>query len=100
MTLHNKEELASFKRKHPDAVGQINAWEAEVEAADWQSSHRVKERYSHASIINRREIVFNISGNKYRIWVLISYLNRIVKVIKAGTHREYDKWDIGKYSHE
>jgi len=41
-----------------------------------------------------RKVVFNISGNKYRLLVQISYKLGIVYVKAIGTHKEYDGWEM------
>lgn len=94
MKLHNRKELEAFTQAHPDAAAQINAWIAEVEAAQWASPHELKERYPSASIVGDQQTVFNICSNKYRLLTTISYKQGIVLVKKAGTHKEYDKWRL------
>ncbi len=39
--------------------------------------------------------IINISGNKYRLVILIVYTNRQIHVYKVMTHNEYDKWNKG-----
>lgn len=94
MKLHNRRALESFTQAHPDAVTQINAWIAEVEASEWKNPHELKDRYPKASVVGDQQTVFNINGNKYRILTVINYQHGIVLVKQAGTHQEYDKWRI------
>lgn len=84
--------LSTFKAAHADASSQIDAWEAEVEAASWGKPADIKARYSSASFLPENHVVFNIKGNKYRLLVQITYKSRIVLVKRAGTHQEYMKW--------
>lgn len=95
MKLLGKQLLREFVQRHPDAQSQIDSWEAEVEDADWDTPHILKERYPKASILPGQHIVFNICRNKYRLWVRFSFKNQIVVVMKIGTHKEYEKWNIG-----
>jgi mRNA interferase HigB len=37
-------------------------------------------------------IVFNVGGNKYRIIALVKFPLKLVMVIKALTHEQYDRW--------
>lgn len=86
--------LENFKQRHADARGPLSAWLAEAEVADWRGPDEVKARYPSASIISAGRIVFNIKGNKYRLDVRIAYQTRVVKVVRVGTHAEYDDWDF------
>lgn len=72
--------------------GQLRAWAAEVEDADWQNTMDIKNRYPSASIIAGGRVVFNLKGNKYRLDARINFPTRIVLVVRVGTHAEYDRW--------
>jgi mRNA interferase HigB len=95
MNINNMKALDEFKKKHPDATSFIDAWKAEVDEARWTTPHELKEKYGNASVMGNRNVVFNICGNKYRLWVQISYQFGIVFVKAVGTHKEYDNWKIG-----
>lgn len=92
MKIIGRDKLADFKEKHPEACSQIDSWETEVEDADWSLPQDVKQRYGSASFIGDNQVVFNIKGNKFRLLTQINYKNKIVLVLKAGTHQEYMKW--------
>lgn len=94
MKINNKRVIRNFTASYPDADDQVNAWESDVEEAQWQTPHELKQRYPKASIIGGKQVVFNICGNKYRIWVTVGYKNGVVFIVKAGTHKEYDNWKI------
>lgn len=87
--------MYNFIEKHAEARSQIESWEAEVDGAQWDTPHDLKRRYPKASILNGQHVIFNICRNKYRLWVQVSYKNRIVVIKKVGTHKEYEKWNIG-----
>lgn len=95
MKLLGKQLLYDFAEKHADARSKINSWWAEVEGAQWDSPNDLKRRYPKASILKEQQVVFDICGNKYRLWIQISYKNKIVLIKKIGTHNEYEKWDLG-----
>ena len=95
MKLLGRESLYDFFKKHAEARAQIESWIAEVDGAQWNSSSELKSRYPSASVIDSQHVIFNICRNKYRLWVMVSYKNRIVFIKKIGTHKEYDKWTIG-----
>jgi mRNA interferase HigB len=95
MKLLYKKLLHDFKEKHADARSQIESWEAEVEEAQWSSSADLKRRYPKASLLKDQYVIFNICWNKYRLLVQVGYKTSIVLIKKIGTHKEYDKWNIG-----
>lgn len=94
MQLLGKKLLYDFKMAHADAQSQIDSWEAEVEEAQWSTPHDVKRRYPKASIIGNHQVIFNICGDRYRLWAQLAYKTETVLVRKIGTHKEYDKWHI------
>ena len=94
MKILNKEPLQGFKEKYADAKAQVEAWEAEVSEAQWDTPHDLKKKYPKASILKNKQVIFDFCWNDYRLWVQVSYQNKIVLIRKIGTHREYDKWNI------
>lgn len=94
MKLLGKPTLREFVDRHADARSQIESWEAEVETAGWKTPIDLKHRYPKASLVGNQQVVFNICGNRYRLWVSVAYQTGIVVVRKVGTHKEYDEWEI------
>lgn len=94
MRLIGRVTLQNFIESHADARSQIESWEAEVKEAEWSTPHELKAKYPKASILKNLNVIFNICGNKYRLWVKVNYQNRLILVKNIGTHKEYDKWDI------
>ncbi len=76
--------LAAAKR-------QFDAWLAEASAANWRLPADIKARYSTASIVAGNRVVFNISGNNYRLVVKVNYPFGVVEIRFFGTHAEYDR---------
>lgn len=94
MKITNKRLLAEFKKAHPDAERQLNAWQAEAQRATWKTPNELKQQYGNASILKAGNAIFNLGGNKYRLWVEIAYGQGVIFVKAIGTHKEYDKWDL------
>ena len=92
MKLIGKDVLYKFKSLYAEVRSQIDSWEAEAEAAQWKTPLDIKRRYATASFLKNSQVVFNIKGNKYRLLVKVNYENKIVLIIKAGTHKEYMRW--------
>ena len=94
MRLVGREQLGGFMQAHADARGAVQAWVAEVEAANWKTQQDVTDRYPTASFLMERVAVFNIKGNHYRLAAQISFKMGIVRVLRVGTHAEYDTWKL------
>jgi mRNA interferase HigB len=88
------EVLAVFKAAHTDASSQIDAWLQEVVSARWENPNQLKAQFRAASLVGRGRVVFNIRGNRYRLLVAVAYGVGVVRVLAAGTHEEYDSWDL------
>ncbi len=86
--------LEEFKRGHADSRGALEAWRAEVEAAQWSGPQDVKDRFPSASFLAENRVIFNIKGNSYRLVVKVRYQNEIVLIEWIGTHAEYEKQDF------
>lgn len=84
--------LFEFARKHADARSAVEAWVAEVAAAQWSTPDDVKARYPAASFLRDNRVVFNLEGKKYRLDTKIAYQTRIVVIKRVGTHTEYNNW--------
>ncbi len=92
MKVIGKGALNDLKKKHADVRSQVDSWVAEVEAENWEEPQDIKKRYGNASFLPDNQVIFNLKGNKYRLWVIVSYKNKTVLVKKAGTHNEYMNW--------
>jgi mRNA interferase HigB len=73
---------------------QFDAWLAEALAADWRTPAAIKAKYASASIVGGNRVVFNISGNRFRLVVAINYRFGVVDIRFLGTHAEYDTIDV------
>lgn len=91
MLLTGRDLLTTFMKRHAAARKAIAAWVAEVEQARWRTSHEVKERFPSADPIGANRMVFDLTGNGYRLVVVIQYVAGVVSVRFVGTHAEYDR---------
>lgn len=94
MKVLGKKRVLDFVAQYPDCKKSVEALMLEIESASWKTPHDLKARYPKASIIGSSNVVFNICGNKYRMWLKITYRNDVAVVVKIGTHKEYDNWEI------
>ena len=96
MRIVSRKTLKKFweSKGRKDAEQPLNAWFAEASAATWSKMSDIKERYPHASIVDRERVVFNIGGNKYRLVVKVWFPARALFIKFVGTHADYDAIDV------
>ena len=83
-------------KDQPALKSALDAWFEEVRGARWKSTAEVKRRYATASVVSAERIVFNVRGNHYRLVVAVDFEKQIVWIKWLGTHRDYDRSDVGK----
>ena len=80
--------------KHARARGWLEDWWDVASAADWENLHDVRRNYPTADQVGSC-LVFNVSGNKFRLVVGIKYTtetrNGTLYIKHFLTHGEYDK---------
>jgi mRNA interferase HigB len=89
-----RKQLVEFMRAHADARGALSTWMSQLAAASWGTPLEMPERYPRASVIRSGLVVFDVKGNDYRLAARIDFDNAIVRVLKVGTHAEYDRWSL------
>lgn len=60
---------------------------------DWQKPSDVLQDFPDADPIKNNRVVFDITGNKYRLIVQMSYPRQWVFIKFIGTHAEYNRID-------
>jgi mRNA interferase HigB len=86
--------LRQFWERHAQSETPIKVWYSQVTKADWQSPADVKKQFgSTVDFVADNRVIFDLSGNKYRLVVRVSYTFKRVLVKFVGTHAEYDKID-------
>jgi len=86
--------LREFWEQHRDAEQAIRAWYHDAKVAHWRSPASIKRVYVNASIVGENRVIFNISGNRYRLVVAISYRYEVCYIRFVGTHQQYDRIDV------
>lgn len=92
MQIIAKSTLKKFWAIHNQAETPLRAWYASVDAAEWNGPADVKAMFgSNVDFVADNRVIFDISGNKYRLIVHISYTFKRVLIKFIGTHAEYDR---------
>ena len=88
-----KRTLREFWEQHPDSAQQLMSWYQEASRAEWLSPNDIKRKFASASILKNSRVVFNISGNKYRLIVEVNFPRKWVFIRFVGNHKEYGRID-------
>jgi mRNA interferase HigB len=84
--------LKQFWGLHPQAETPLRVWYAQATQAEWTNPQDIKRDYcASVDFIADNRVIFDISGNKYRLVVHVSYIYKRVLVKFIGTHSQYDK---------
>lgn len=86
----------AFWERHADAQEPMEAWFGIVREGRWDSPADVMAAFPYVSVLEKRRLVFNISGNKYRVVVKVHYKTKTVFIRFVGTHAEYDRIDANE----
>ena len=90
MHIITRKRLQQFIKKHPDSQASLDNWYRIVKNSDYSSFSELKQHFGSADYVDGF-VVFNISGNKYRLIVAIHFNRGKVYVRDILTHKEYDK---------
>lgn len=92
MQIIAKAALKRFWEKHAQAETPLRAWYVAVDRAVWSGPADVKAMFgATVDFVSDNRVIFDISGNKYRLVAHVAYPYRRVLIKFVGTHREYDR---------
>ena len=95
MRIVSKRVLREFWEIHPQSRLPLETWYRTVTQADWQTPADAKLTFGNkVDFVADNRIVFDISGNKYRLIVHVFYPHKTVRIKFIGTHAKYDKINV------
>jgi mRNA interferase HigB len=72
----------------------LRNWFTLVSKAEWTGPAEVKAMFgATVDFLGDNRLIFDISGNRYRLIVHVAYRFRRVLIKFIGTHKDYDKID-------
>lgn len=95
MRIFSKNTLSKFWVNNPKSENQLKAFHSIVKNTDFKNSNEVIKSFNTADIVKDGKIIFNICRNDYRLIVRFNYQKQWAFILFIGTHKEYDKLDIG-----
>jgi len=79
---------------HANSEQPLKVWYQIFKQNSFCNPSEIKRLFPNCSFVQNNRIVFNISGNKYRLVVFIRYDIQILYIRFIGTHAEYDKINV------
>lgn len=96
MDIIRKKIILDFAKKHPQSRNSLYAWLDRAESANWKTPADIKTQFRSADFLSQNRIIFDISGNKYRLIVKALYFNGSLFVIGVYTHAEYSRLNLNE----
>jgi mRNA interferase HigB len=90
MKVVTKKRIDDFIALYPDSKSSLHSWYKTISKNDFASFNDLKNTFTSADMVEG-VIVFNISGNKYRLIVHIPFKIKRVYILHIITHSDYDK---------
>ena len=90
MTINGRDIIDAFKRKHARSRKSLDSWVKTVEGTTWANAEEMKKTFNTVAPVGA-EVVFDIGGNKFRMFAVVEYVAGVVEVKEILTHAEYDK---------
>ncbi len=91
MRIITKGALRDFWMEYADSEEELKYWYSRIKEADYTTPNELMHNFPTADIIGNNRVVFNITGNKYRLIVVVRYKIKTVFIRFIGTHKDYDK---------
>lgn len=92
MHIISRKALRQFWEKHPDSKIALLRWFKIIRHTEFKTFNDLRATFPSADKVGKR-IVFNISGNKYRLITVIHFNRQKVYVRFVLTHQAYDMDD-------
>lgn len=96
MHIITRKRIQEFISVYPDSQSSLDNWYRIVKEAEYTSFVELREHFRSADYVDGF-VVFNISGNKYRLIAAIHFNRQKVFIRHILTHQEYDRdeWKRG-----
>ncbi len=96
MHIITRRRVQDFSKKYPDSYSSLENWYRIVKRTEYNNFSELKQHFRSADYVDGF-VVFNISGNKYRLIAAIHFNRKKVYIRYILTHQEYDqgKWKRG-----
>ena len=90
MKVLGTEVLAKASSTHRDLTNPIAAWLTIARLAKWKNLNELRLTWRGTDCV-KGQTIFNIKGNKYRLFATVNYSSQTIIVKDLVTHAEYSK---------
>ncbi len=90
MHIITHKRIREFVAKYPDSQSSLETWYQIVSQTNYQSFSELRQHFGNADYVGGL-VIFNISGNKYRLITAIHFNRKKVYIRAILTYPEYDK---------
>ncbi|MBX9937512.1 MAG: type II toxin-antitoxin system HigB family toxin [Burkholderiaceae bacterium] len=90
MKIISNSALRAFAVDHPQAEASLQGWRRVIEKNRFVNWAELKATFNTIDKVGEL-VVFDISGNKYRLIAYIRFEKQILYIKAVLTHRDYDK---------
>jgi len=89
--------LREFWAKHPQSEKPLRVLYNRLISTNWNGPQEIKDAFGGTvDFVGDNRVIFDVSGNKYRVIIAFAYAYNRGLIKFVGTHAEYDKIDAGK----
>lgn len=71
----------------------LERWYEIAESADWRNFAEMKADFGSVDSVGNQHYVFNISGNNFRLVVVVKFVMGYIFIRWVGRHQDYDNID-------
>ena len=90
MHIITHKRIREFVAKYPDSQSSLETWYQIVRQTNYESFSQLRQHFGSADYVGGL-VIFNISGNKYRLITAIHFNRKKVYIRAILTHPEYNK---------
>ncbi len=90
MHIITRKRIVEFIQNYPDSQTSLDNWYRIIKKTTYHSFNELKQHFASADYVDGF-IVFNISGNKYRLIAVIHFDRKMVYIRDILPHKAYDK---------
>jgi mRNA interferase HigB len=87
--------LRTFWKEYPEAEEPLRVWYRRLCKSEPQNFAELKDQFNRIDL-DAPFTIFDISGNNYRVIVVIVYISQVAFIKHVFTHSQYDQWNRSK----